>query len=419
MKSYQRKESKVKGSVTILDERKLLETAAGGLLNLSIELGLEVMNQILELDVETLAGKKGKRNPDRKAYRHGYEKTKVVLGGAKRSVEKPRVRSADGKDELPLPSLPLFQDEDPLSQAVLAKIIRGVSTRKYAGTSEHPDADSSCTSKSEVNRRFIAALEPMAAEFLSRRLEGDYPAIMIDGMNIGDMTVLAAMGVRKDGTKQILGVIEGSSENHLVANALLSDLIDRGLAADIPHLFVLDGGKALHKAVSDTFGQFAVIQRCQVHKKRNVLSHLPKSEQSNVGLALSRAYMEFDYDKAKSELMLIANNLELRYPKAAASLLEGLDETLTVHRLEIPGLLRQTLCSTNPMESANSVCMSFARRVKNWKSGKMILRNITAGFIEAEKSFHRVKGYRQIPLLTSSLYALCMPDSSQSLSYPA
>jgi transposase-like protein len=419
MKSYQRKENKVKGSVTILDQEKLLETAAGGLLDLSIELGFEVLSQILELDVVALAGKKGKRNPDRKAYRHGYEQTKVVLGGEKRSVEKPRVRSADGKEELSLPSLPLFQNEDPLTQAVLAKLFRGVSTRKYAGTSEHPSPEGACTSKSEVNRRFIAALEPMVREFLSRRLEPDYPAIMIDGMNIGDMTVLAAMGIRKDGTKQMLGVVEGSSENHLVVGSLLSDLVSRGLAVDIPHLFVLDGGKALHKAVNDLFGKFAVIQRCQVHKKRNVLSHLPKSEQSNVGLAISRAYMEFEYDKAKQELMMVLGNLELRYPKAAASLLEGLEETLTVHRLQVPGLLRQTLCSTNPMESANSVCMGFARRIKNWKGGDMILRNITAGFIEAERSFHRVKGYRQIPLLISSLHALCLPDSSQFLSHSA
>jgi transposase-like protein len=377
------------------------------------------MNQILEMDVEVLAGKKGKRNPDRKAYRHGYEQTKVVLGGEKRSIDKPRVRTADGTGELPLPSLPLFQNEDPLSQAVLAKLMRGVSTRKYAGTSEHPDQGGACTSKSEVNRRFIAALGPMVTEFLSRRLEPDYPAIMIDGMNIGDMTVLAAMGIRKDGTKQMLGVVEGSSENHLVAGSLLSDLIDRGLAVDIPHLFVLDGAKALHKAVLETFGKCALVQRCQVHKKRNVLSHLPKSEQSNVGIAINRAYLEFDFTKAKKELMLVYHNLEHRYPKAAASLLEGLEETLTVHRLEVPGLLRQSLCSTNPMESANSVCMGYARRIKNWKSGDMILRNITAGFMEAEKSFHRVKGYRQIPLLISSLFAICLPDSSHDLTHSA
>ncbi len=419
MKSYQKKESKVKGSIAILDQEKLLETAAAGLLNLSIELGFETLYQLFEQDAEALAGKKGKHNPDRKAYRHGYEQTKVVLGGEKRGVMKPRVRSADGKEELPLPSLPLFQNEDPLKEAVLAKVMRGVSTRKYAGTSAHPDQDSACTSKSEVNRRFIAALGPKVAEFLGQRLEPDYPAIMIDGMCIGDMTVLVAMGIRKDGTKQVLGVMEGSSENHLVVSALLSDLIDRGLAVDIPHLFVLDGGKALHKAVTQIFGKYALIQRCQVHKKRNVLTHLPKSEQSNVGLALSRAYLEFEYEKAKQELMLVYYNLEYRYPKAAASLLEGLEETLTVHRLKVPGLLRQSLCSTNPIESANSVCKGFVRRIRNWKGGEMILRNITAGFMEAEKSFHRVKGYRQIPLLQSALYDLCLPHSSNSLSHSA
>ena len=438
MKSYQKRESKVKESVAILDQDMLLETAAEGLLNLSIELGFEVMRQMFETDVEGLAGEKGKHNPDRKAYRHGSEQTKVVLGGEKRSVEKPRVRSLEGK-ELILPSLALFQNEDSLSKAVLAKLFRGVSTRKYAGASDYQSPDSACTSKSDVSRRFIAALEPMVAEFLSRPLEPDYPAIMIDGMHIGGMAVLAAMGIRNDGTKQMLGVLEGNSENHVVVGALLNDLIERGLAADIPHLFVLEGDERLgaarlrrsqfatlertsltiYKAVKDVFGKYAVIQRCQVHKKRNVLSYLPQSEQANISRALSQAYLEFDYDKAHDQLMRVARSLENRYPSAAASLLEGLEESLTVHRLKIPGLLRQTLCSTNPIESANSVCMGFVRRIKNWKDGKMILRNITAGFMEAEKGFRRIKGYRQIPLLTSALYALCVPDAIQNSAIPA
>jgi len=410
MKSYQRKENKVKGSVEILDPTKLMETAATGLLNLSIELGFEVMRQMLELDVEAVAGKKGKHDTNRKAYRHGSEQTKVVLGGEKRNIVKPRVRGIEG-GEIALPSLAYFQNEDTLTQAVMAKLLRGVSTRKYVGTSEHPSPDSVCTSKSEVSRRFIAGLEPLMEQFLSRKLEDEYPAIIMDGMNIGDMTVLVAMGIRKDGTKQVLGIIEGGSENHLVANALLSDLISRGLPTDVPRLFVLDGSKALHKAVKDTSGGYAAIQRCQVHKKRNVLSHLPKSEQNNVGLALSRAYREFDYDTALKELSHIADGLEHRYPAAANSLREGLEETLTVHLLGIPALLRQTLCSTNSMESANSVCMGIVRRIKNWKDGEMILRNIAAGFMEAEKGFRRIKGFRQIPVLTSSLYSLLLPDS--------
>ena len=402
MKEYQNGRSKVKGSVSIINQEKLLETASGGLLNLSIELGFEVLQQLLELDVTNLAGEKGKHNPNRTAYRHGKESTKVILGGEKRRVEKPRVRSTEGI-ELNLPTLTLFQNDEPLSHAVLAKLLRGVSTRKYEGTSENPSSDSLCTSKSEVSRRFIAGLENMVTEFLNRKLEDEYPVIMMDGMNIGSMTIIAAMGIKNNGEKQILGIIEGSSENHLVVNSLLADLIDRGLAVDIPRMFVLDGGKALHKSVTEIFGKYAAIQRCQVHKKRNVLSHLPKSELANVGLAISQAYLEFDYNKAKNALLLIADNLEYRYPAAANSLMEGLEETLTVHRLKVPALLRQSICTTNPMESANSVCMSIVRRIKNWKNGEMILRNITAGFMEAEKSFRRIKGYKQISILKASL----------------
>jgi len=402
MKAYQKEENKVKGSISILNEEKLLETASSGLLNLAIELGFEAMRQILELDVEAYAGEKGKHNPHRTAYRHGSELTKIVLGGEKRIIDKPRVRSITGS-ELALPSLSLFQNDDTLTQAVLAKLLRGVSTRKYAGVIEYTSPDSACTSKSDVSRRFIAGLSQLVTEFLTRRLDDNYPIIMIDGKRVGDMMVLAVMGIKTDGMKQVLGLVEGASENHVAVKMLLADLIERGLSVDLPRLFVLDGSKALCKAVTDTFGKYAAIQRCQVHKKRNVLSHLPKSEQSNIGFAISRAYMEFDYDIARRELSKIADNLDYRYPTAANSLREGLEETLTLHCLKIPALLRQTLCSTNPIESAISTCMGYAGRIKNWKNGEMILRNITAGFMEAEKSFRRIKGYRQIPVLSLNL----------------
>ena len=225
----------------------------------------------------------------------------------------------------------------------------------------------------------------------------------MDGMAVGKMTVIAAMGIGNDGHKCMLGLTAGGTENQEAVKALLTDLLDRGLAADQPRLFVLDGGKALHKAVTDTFGGKAVIQRCQVHKKRDVLAQLPKSERANTGLQISMAYLENDYDNAKKALDLLAHNLEHRYPKAAASLREGLEETLTVHRLKVPGLLRQTLSNTNAMESANSVAASVIKRVKHWNDGEQILRYAAAGFLEAEKSFRRVKGYRQIPLLVSAI----------------
>lgn len=402
MPSYQKKAKEVKQQVQILDEGILLETAEQGLKHLCLTLGLEVMQQILELDVEALAGRRGEHDPERAAYRHGTEKTKVVMGGEKRQVTKPRVRSKSGK-ELPLPSLEWFQQEDSLNESILSHLLCGISTRKYGRSVEHGGAESACISKSEVSRRYIKGLETLMETFFNRPIENHYPAIMIDGMGVGDMTIIAVMGIADDGSKQVLGLSAGGTENSQVVKELLADLIGRGLSTDHPRLFVLDGAKALHKAVCDIFWKNAVIQRCQVHKKRNVLSHLPESEQANVGLAISKAYLEFEHENAEKQLLLLAGNLEHRYPKAAASLLEGLDETLTVHRLKLPAKLRRTLSNTNPMESANSIAASCVRRITNWKDGEMILRHMAAGFLEAEKSFRRITGYREMPFLLSAL----------------
>ena len=333
-----------------------------------------------------------------------------MLGGEKISISKPRVRSKDGC-ELTLSTLSLFQEEDPLNKAMLERLLCGISTRKYDRALEAGEIEHACTSKSEVSRRFVTAMQTRMDEFFSRRIEEDYPVLMLDGTMLGKMTVVVAMGIASNGKKRVLGLIEGGSENQMVASALLSDLIARGLDPEIPRLFVLDGGKGLHKAVKDTFGKMAIIQRCQVHKKRNVLSHLPESEQANVGLSISRAYLEYEYDKAKTALELLAENLEERYPSAAVSLREGMEETLTVHRLSVPGLLRKTLSNTNAMESANGVCMSTLRRISNFRDGQMVLRHAAAGYMEAERSFRRVKGYRQIPLLTAALARICLSDS--------
>lgn len=406
MKAYQTKKRQVNDGIEISDAALLKMKAAAGLLNLSMELGLAVVAQLLEGDVVELAGVKGKHNPNRTAYRHGTEKTKVVMGGGKVSVDKPRVRSKEGV-ELPLPTLRLFQDEDPLNEAVLNQLLCGVSTRKYERAMGTQDEEKHCTSKSEVSRRFIAGLQTMMKEFFSRRIVHTYRVIMIDGIEVGKTLILVAMGIDEDGKKQILGIMQGGSENHTVVEGLLTDLITRGLATDVTRLFVLDGGKALHKGVQSVFGEQAVIQRCQVHKKRNVLSYLPESERANASMLLSKAYLEYEYEEAKRLLDLLANNLDLRYPMAAASLREGMEETLTMHRLGIPGLLRTTLSNTNPIESANSVCMGVVRRISNWQQTDMILRNMAAGFMEAERGFRRVRGYRQMPLLSAALDMAC------------
>lgn len=406
MKVYQQNSASVNGSIEITNSEYLYAKAQYGLMELSMSLGLEVLRMMLEKDVEQYAGPKGKHNTkERSGYRHGTEKTTVVMGGKKIRVDRPRVRAQDGSGELPLETLGLLQNEDPLNSAILTRLLSGVSTRKYMRTVDGETADAVCTSKSEVSRRFIDGIESLMDEFFTRKLDQNYPVMMIDGLELGKMTILAAMGIDCDGKKRILGIAEGGSENSTVVKRLLEDLIERGLDATQPRLYVLDGGKALHKAVMDTFGKAALIQRCQVHKKRNVLSYLPESEQANISVAMTMAYREFEYDVAKRKLTGIVSELEHRYPKAAASLLEGLEETLTVHRLKVPGTLRETLCSTNPMESANSACRGIIRRVCNFRDGSMALRYAAAGFTEAERGFRRIKGYRQLPMLITMLSA--------------
>ena len=404
MKVYQGNKGTVNGSIEINNSESLLEKAKDGLLELSVSLGLEVMRMLLEEEVTQHAGLKGKHStPDRTGYRHGTDDTTIVMGGSKIRTSRPRVRAMNGDGELPLETLRVFQEEDHLNKAIMARLLSGVSTRKYIRTVDGNAADKICTSKSEVSRRFIEGMDSLMTEFFTRKLDQDYPVMMIDGLELGKMTIIAAMGIDSDGKKRVLGIAEGGSENSTVVKNLLEDLIARGLDPDHPRLFVLDGGKALHKGVMDTFGKAAFIQRCQVHKKRNVLSYLPVSEQANVSVAMTLAYREFEYSAAKEKLMALAAGLEYRYPKASASILEGLEETLTIHKLKIPGQLRETLCSTNPMESANSACRGIIRRVSNFRDGEMALRYAAAGFIEAERGFRRIKGYRQLPVLSAML----------------
>ncbi len=404
MKVYQENKKTVNGTVQIINGDAPYEKARSGLLELSMSLGIEVMLTMFEEDVTNYAGPKGKHNTvGRTGYRHGTEKTTVTMGGKKIRVDRPRARAIDGSGELPLETLEAFQDEDPLNKAIMARLLSGVSTRKYARTVDGGAQDAICTSKSEVSRRFIKGMDALMQEFFTRKLSDDYLAIMIDGLELGKITILAAMGIDREGRKRMLGISEGGSEKSTVVRGLLEDLISRGLDPDRPRLYVLDGSKALYKGVTDMFGKDSLIQRCQVHKKRNVLSYLPKSEMANISVAMTVAYKEFEYDTAKKKLMAIANNLEQRYPKAAASLLEGLEETLTVHRLKLPGLLRETLCSTNPLESANSACMGIIRRVSNFKDGYTALRHAAAGFMGAEQGFHRVRGYKHMGILMAML----------------
>jgi putative transposase len=380
-----------------------------GLLAASTAVGLEVMGELMDVEVVELAGPKGKHDPARVAMRHGSEQGTVTLGGRRLGVRRPRVRST-GSDahEVGLESYTAFTQTDLLAEGIVARMLAGLSTRRYqAGlepVGEQVDAQASATSKSAVSRRFVAATAERLAELLARRLDDRrFMVVFLDGFGMGEHLLVGALGVAADGTKVPLGVVEGTTENKAVCTRLVADLAERGLDASQGVLFVIDGGKALERAIRSVFGAKALIQRCRQHKERNVLDHLPEAERPLVQRRLRTAWANPDADQATAELEQLARSLDRRRPGAAASLREGLAETLTVTRLGVGGKLLQTVESTNPIESMIEIVRDHAGRVKRWTSGEMALRWAAAGMLAAEGQFRRVKGYQELPQLALAL----------------
>jgi putative transposase len=384
--------------------RDLAGTARQGLLAFSVGIGLAVLDELFEAEVSRLAGPKGKHDPDRDAYRHGHEPRQVTLGGRRVQVNKPRVRSMDD-EEVELRTFHTFAKRDLLNEAALGRMLAGLSTRRYsAGLEPVGHVEARGTSKSAISQRFIQGTEQKLAELFGRDLSQlDLVAIFIDGVEIAEHCVVVALGVDADGHKHPLGLWEGTTENKTVCNALFGNLIERGLHVEQPRLFVIDGGKAIRAAVLSTFGTYAVIHRCREHKRRNVLEHLPQTERMFVSRKLNKAWSEPDAKRAEAQLRALAKQLETKHPGAAASLLEGLEETLTVTRLGLSGSLLDTFKSTNPIESMISITRDVTGNVKRWKNGRMVVRWMAAGLLDAEKRFRRVKGYRDMPILRVAL----------------
>jgi putative transposase len=380
-----------------------------GLLAASTAVGLEVMAEMMQAEVTELAGVKGRHNPERTHTRHGTEHGSVTLGGRRLPVTRPRVRTVgDEPEEAALASYATFADTDLLSEQVTARMLAGISTRKYPvalePVGEAVEAVATSTSKSAVSRRFVTATAERLAELCARPLaERRWPIVMLDGVHLGEHLLVVALGVTDDGTKVPLGVVEGSTENTAVCARLVADLVDRGLDASKGVLFVIDGGKALSKAIRAAFGPKALIQRCRRHKERNVLGHLPEAERPLIQRKLRAAWANPDADAALRELQALARALDKKRPGAAASLREGLADTLTVNRLGVSGSLLKTVESTNPAESMIEIVRHHSRRVKRWQHGEMALRWTAAGMLAAESQFRRVKGFRQLPQLLTAL----------------
>ena len=386
---------------------ELVGVAREGLLALSVGVGLGVLAELMEEEVDEVVGPKGRHDPERTAVRHGREAGEVTLGGRRLSVERPRVRSADGQAELALQTYAHFADRDPLTAVVLERMLAGVSTRRYrriqepVGTTVEQTARS--TSKSSVSRAFVERTRKALGELMGRRLDDVRLAVMmLDGIELKGRTNIVALGITTEGVKIPLGLWEGSTENATVATALLSDLVERGLDPAQGILFVIDGSKALRKAIRQVFGE-APVQRCIRHKERNVLEHLAERDRPPVKRRLRTAWAEADHGRARERLRALAADLDRSHPGAAGSLREGLEETLTLTRLGIGGSLKRTLESTNPCESMIECVRRTSRNVKRWSSGEMAMRWTAAGMLEAEKQFRKVIGYRDLAKLAVAI----------------
>jgi putative transposase len=412
-KRYRKMERKVNGRIREVGDGRVVlelplpvaEVLSGipeAVETLSREAGLMVVSALLEDECERIAGKKNSRDPQRTANWWGGDLRPVYFDKQKVVIERPRLRGKDGH-EVPLRTYEAFRDPRGMRGSVMKNMVLGISSRNYEEAVESLIKGYGIK-KSSVSRHFVQATAEQMREFMERDLSGlDLCAMFIDGIEFKGNLLVVSLGLDVKGKKHVLGLWQGATENAEVCKMLLEDMARRGLDMERDYLFVLDGSKALRAAVARLFGSDVLVQRCQVHKRRNVKEQLPPEHQSAIDARIRAAYNMADYNKAKASLALTVRYLERLNPSAAASLREGLEETLTVHRLGVTGLLKKTLSTTNPIESCFSVTRTITGRVKRWRGGDMVQRWAVASLLRAERKFRRVQGYREIPKFIAAL----------------
>jgi transposase-like protein len=373
--------------------------------------GLQLMDLMMQEEVRELAGARSQRQVQRTASRWGSERGYCVVMGQKVPIQRPRVRTTDDK-EVRLGSYEMFHRGEPLTETVWEKLMLGLSTRKY-DQAVRQFSEAYGLEKSAISEHFIEASRKKLKEMMERRLDKTrLCALLVDATPFQGQQMVAALGIDEYGRKMILGIRQGATENATVVGELLGDLVDRGLDFSPPRLYILDGGKALSAAVKKHAGESAAIQRCQVHKRRNVLDHLTEEQKPAVAQKLNAAYALEDYAAAKQALNALHRELMDLNPSAARSLGEGMEETLTVHRLHLPMQLRKTMASTNVIESAFSIVEQVCKNVKRWHGGDQRERWVGSGLLVAENQFRRITGYKQIPILIRELEALTPSKSA-------
>jgi len=380
-----------------------------GLMQWSHDVGVEALKGIFLDDAVRIAGPLNKHQAVRMRHHWGWTPTSLEFGGRRISVERPRVRQRDG-GEVTLPTVRQLQSFDPLAQTVLNQILLGVSTRGYDASVPPPPTGTKSrgTSRSAVSRQLVRRMSERMRVDLSRSLEGvKLIAMMVDGIGVGDHTIVVSLGVTPDGTKIPLGLWQGSTENGTICTELLQDLTSRGLTVEESILCVIDGGKGIRKALRDVFGDLAVIQRCQIHKRRNVRDHLPKNRQVSVDRQLRDAYASPTVALARKRLRQLLSWLERNGEDGAAgSLREGMEETLTILKLDLPPVLRSFFATTNAIENLMGVIRKTTRNVKRWRSPRMAKRWVAVAISHARSSFRRIKGHQNLPILVANLRSL-------------
>ena len=386
----------------VIPLKEVVDLVQRGLMNLALSAFQKVAEEVMDCEVTALVGPKSQANARRGAVRWGSERGYCVVGGQKIPLDRPRVRDTL-KREVPLGSYEMLQRASLMEESVWQKMIHGLTTRRYSQVIEELE-QAYGIQKSTISEHFIQASRQRLDKLLARRLnEYALCAMMIDGTWFGNQQLITAIGVTVHGHKLVLGVRQGATENATVVKQLLDDLGERGVDLEVPRLYVLDGGKALFAGVRRAAGKAAVVQRCQVHKIRNVIDHLPEEHHGHVRQKLHSAYGMREYADARRGLDLWLRELMDLNPSAARSLEEGMEETLAVHRLRVPPMLRTSLSSTNVIESAFSVVETVCRNVKRWQDGDQYLRWVGSGLLYAESRWFRVHGYRELPVLVKEL----------------
>jgi transposase-like protein len=364
---------------------------------------LLAIRAVIDAEIERKCGKPHQRSKQHPCYRHGRQKTGyIIINGQKHRFEKPRIVTRGARRlEVPLETYRDFQSNGILQASVLAKMLHGVSTRDYRAAAEAIQ-DAYGIEKSSVSRHFVRASADALRKFDERPIDRYFPIIFIDGYEVGGDIMMIALGIDENGVKMVLSMRQGGSENEGVINSMFDDMQHRGLQKDRPILFVIDGSKAIHAAITRRYTN-CFIQRCREHKKRNILDHAPVAMKEEVRRRINEAYEERDYEKARAGMLSLASWAERINPDMGRSVREGMEETLTVLRLGVSPFLYKSVCSTNPIESLNSSLECFAHRVKKWRGGDMKKRWLASAILKAEERMHRVRGFVGIRSLVANM----------------